>query len=234
MIPMLLKFRDVFSFARASLCVALLSTAGCQTLRDRFTSDSKDELKPLPTAMANRLDRLLHQVQYANGTTLLAQLREISAFGSYATEPVIERILASNDPKQRAGAVFVLGEIDRLDGDSVAREAVTKALSDSDRAVRMEAARALLESGDQRAADILVSALDDAERGVRIRAFLSLQSAAGERYDYHPDAPSEARRVAAERFRNHFATTNVEKITAPEFEPATVLPSPDVVNETEG
>lgn len=211
------------------LVAALSALCGCQSVRDALPfSANEPERKPLPPSMENRLERLLHQVTYSKGSTLLGQLRELSAFGAYATQPVIDRLLKSEDVKLRAGAVYVLGEIDRLDGDPRAREAVITALSDSERSVRLEAARALMESGDKSGASLLVDALDDADRGVRIRAFFALSQAAGNRYDYDPDAPIAARKVAVERFRGHFqsaSASEIERPAASEFEPAPIAPS---------
>jgi hypothetical protein len=212
------------------LSAALAAMCGCQSVRNALPfSDDEPERKPLPPAMVNRLDRLLHQVTYSKGSTLLGQLRELSAFGAYATQPVIDRLLASEDAKLRAGAVYVLGEIDRLDGDTRAREAVHGALSDPDNSVRLEAARALMETGDKRGAGLLVDALCDADRGVRIRAFLALSQAAGNRYAYDPDAPDAERRAAMERFRGYFESAGAADIglpTASEFEPAPIAPAP--------
>lgn len=221
-----------------ALSAILLGTTACQSVWNALPfTDEEPVRKPLPSAMQNRLDRLLHQVTYSKGSTLLGYLRELSAFGSYATQPVIDQLLVSPDAKLRAGAVYVLGEIDRLDGDKQAREAVNSALSDVDRVVRLEAARALLESGDQRGAGELVTALDDPQRGVRIRAFLTLSQAAGARYDYDPDASTEARRVAVERFRGHFQDSGAAEIElphAPEFEPAPIAPAPVEGSVSEG
>ncbi len=224
-----MKIRSAFVVA---LFIVPAFGSGCSFAPKDETASyavDKSEQRPLPAALQNRLERLLHEIQFAQGTTLLAELRELSAFGNYATQPVIDRMLKSDDVRLRAGAIYVLGEIDRLDGDPRAKEAVAAALSDNDRSVRLEAARALLESGDKRAANLLVDALDDPLRGVRIRAFLSLSTAAGEKYGYDPDGASEVRRAAADRFRSHFASAAiVTPVQSPMIAPAATMPTQQV------
>lgn len=206
----------------ASLALAF-ALAGCAS-KTSPEEGTFEPTKALAPALQARLDRLLHEVRYSKGQTLLAQLREISAFGRNAVEPVLSGLLTSKDARLRAGAVFVLGEIDRLEGDERARKAVSEALADPDNAVRLEAARSLLESGDQRGADVLVQALDDSERGIRVRAFLSLTSASGDSFGYNPDAAAELRRAAAERFRAHFRSRATSGAIGSENTASTVLP----------
>lgn len=187
---------------RTLLTAWALTASGCAVFSTPPADDApRTALSP---ALQARLDRLMHEIRYSKGQTLLAQLREISAFGKHAVAPVIAGPFADADARLRAGAVYVLGEVDRLEGDARAREAVIKALRDSDGAVRLEAARALLEAGDMSGADLLVTALDDTQRGIRVRAFLTLSSATGESFGYNPDATPELRRAAAERYRTHF------------------------------
>jgi HEAT repeat protein len=194
--------------------VFVIAAAGCSALP--FGGEPEGP-PPLTPALQNKLDRLMHQVRYSRGPTLLKQLREISAFGRYATAPVRDQLLASDEARLRAGAVFVLGEIDRLDGDEAARDAVRSALADPDRTVRLEAGRALLEAGVKDGAVELIAALEDPQRGVRMRAFLALAHAAGERFGYDVDASTDQRRVAAERFRDHFETRAVLPVAVSDF-----------------
>jgi len=156
--------------------------------------------------LADKLEELLHRVQYSQGLARLGDLRELSAFGKAATRPVKERLLKSDNPQLRSNAVYVLGEIYRLDRDREALEAVRGAMSDRDRLVRLEAARALLESGDYGGVDELLEALDDPGRGIRARAFLALSDAAGGvDFGYRAAADSASRQEPIARFRAYFA-----------------------------
>lgn len=196
---------------RTLLAAWALTATGCGVLSTAAPDEAPRTV--LSPALQARLDRLMHEIRYSKGQTLLAQLREISAFGKHAVAPVIAGPLADTDARLRAGAVYVLGEIDRLEGDARARQAVVSALNDSDGTVRLEAARALLESGDLSGADLLVTALDDTQRGIRVRAFLTLSSATGESFGYNPDATSELRRAAAQRYRAHFQSQPATRTT---------------------
>src|SRR5262245_26809255 len=129
------------------LCVPFAVLGGCT-----LPFASEPERPPLTRALQNRLDRLMHQLHYARGATLLQQLREVSAFGEDASQPAIDRLRGNDDGRLRAGGVYVLGEIDRLEGDTRARDAIRGALRDPDRMVRLEASRALLEAGEKDAA----------------------------------------------------------------------------------
>ena len=168
-------------------------------------TNSKAE-QELTGPLGTKLDELVHRVQYSQGLARLGDLRELSAFGKPATGIVKERLLTSDNPQMRSNAVFVLGEIYRLDRDAEALEAVQAAMTDRDRLVRLEAARALLENGDRRGTGELLDALDDPSRGIRTRAFLTLRDASGGLdYGYHPSAEMASRQEPIARFRAHFS-----------------------------
>jgi len=153
-----------------------------------------------------KLEEVLHRAQYSQGMAKLGDLRQLSAFGKAATVPVVDRLLSSDNPQLRSNAVFVLGEIYRLDRDEKALDAVRSVADAPDRLVRLEAARALLENGDRTSVDELLKALDDPSRGMRTRAFLALRDASGGMdFGYHPSLDTAARQDAIARFRAHFA-----------------------------
>ncbi len=159
----------------------------------------------LPPGLAAQMDESLRRAQYTQGAARLGELRKLSAFGPHATEGVTRDLLHHANPQIRSNAIFVLGEIYRLDGDERALEAVKSAMNDGDALVRLEAARALLETGDWNGIEPLVTALDASNRGTRARAFLALRDAAGSDFGYHPDSDETRRREAMARFRDHFA-----------------------------
>lgn len=168
-------------------------------------SSQESQENTLPPNLQTQLDGLVRRVQYSQGLARLSDLRTLSAFGSHATPAVIEELLGSSNPQMRSSAVFVLGEIHRLEGDPQALTAIRSSLDDRDRTVRLEAARALLETGDVAGIPMLIDALDDPSRGTRMRAYLTLREATGGRdLGYHPDAEPELRREAIRRYRAHF------------------------------
>ncbi|MFH0944682.1 MAG: HEAT repeat domain-containing protein [Planctomycetota bacterium] len=153
-----------------------------------------------------KLEEVLHRARYSQGMAKLGDLRQLSAFGPAATQPVVDQLLSSDNPQLRSNAVFVLGEIYRLDRDEKAIEAVRGAVKDPDRLVRLEAARALLENGDRSGINELVDALDDPGRGTRTIAFLALREASGGvDFGYHPGLDTVARQEPIARFRAHYA-----------------------------
>lgn len=160
----------------------------------------------LPSSLQAQLDDTLRRVRFAHGVERLKYLRRLSAFGAYATERVEREMLVSDDASLRSNAVFVLGEIYRLDGDERALKAVRAALDDPDRSVRLEAARALLDAGDLGGIEQLLGAMIDGTRAERVNAFLAVaQAAGGQTMGYHPDAPKERRAEAVRRLRGWFA-----------------------------
>ncbi|MBI4878298.1 MAG: HEAT repeat domain-containing protein [Planctomycetes bacterium] len=162
--------------------------------------------KPLSPSLQSRLDETLRRVQNSQGEARVGYLRTLSGFGRYATPSVIEQLLRSERPQLRADAVFVLGEINRLEGDADALAAVREAMNDTHRVVRLEAARALLEAGDLRGVGDLIVALDDPDGRTRATAFDALKRAAGGMdYGYSPAANPAERNAAMERFRAHFS-----------------------------
>lgn len=170
-------------------------------------SEKKDA--GLPGGLQNKMEELLHRVQYSQGLARLADLRQLSGFGSHATEPVRETMLESDNPQLRSNAIFVLGEIYRLERDTRALELVRGTLTDSDRTVRLEAARSLLEAGDRTGVDELIKALDDPDRGTRIRAFLALRDSAGGRdFGYDPSAPIADRQEAITQVREYYGASH--------------------------
>lgn len=185
-----------------SLWILLLLLAA--PLLPACTAEQQSE--QLSPRLNAKLEEVLHRTQYSQGMAKLGDLRQLSAFGPAATDPVVERLLSSDNPQLRSNAVFVLGEIYRLDRDEKAIAAIRGAVQDKDRLVRLEAARALLENGDRTAIGELVDALDDPNRGMRTRAFLALRDAGGGAdFGYHPSLGTLERQEPIARFRAYYA-----------------------------
>ncbi|MFG0315911.1 MAG: HEAT repeat domain-containing protein, partial [Planctomycetota bacterium JB042] len=165
----------------AVLTAALLATSiGCAT---------NERGAGLPPALETQMNEAVTRVKHTRGVDKLGNLRMLSAFGSHATEKVEVELLASDDPLLRSNAVFVLGEIYRLEGDPNALEAIRRVRSDENRAVRLEAARALLDGGDTSGLSELFDGLEANDRPTRIHSFLALRRASGGRnFGYDPDA----------------------------------------------
>lgn len=187
------------------LTAALIATTvGC-------TTGVKERGGELPTALQKQMEEATTRVKHTRGVDRLANLRMLSAFGSHATPTVKTELLASDDPLLRSNAVFVLGEIYRLEGDYDALLAVRGATRDQDRSVRLEAARALLDGGDTSGLGELFDGLEARERGTRINSFLALRRATGGRnFGYDPDGDATARSEGADRFRSYWTAVSKE------------------------
>lgn len=183
--------------SHAALALLALAAAGCSS------NESRTELS---AGLENQMNRYIRRVQVGRPETLFRELAALSAFGRHAVDPVKEDLLGSENPRVRSNAVYVLGEIYRLDGDPVAFEAVQDMLHDADQSVRLEAARALVDAGDFRALDELVRGLQSEERIVRIGSFQALRRAAGSTYGYDPDVEPLASAEAAQRFADWAST----------------------------
>ncbi len=186
------------SRAAIALFVPLLAFASCTTEPADSTQGK------MPASLRDRFDREMHRVQLTEGPQLKSLLDGLAEFGPYATEPVKERLLASDTPRLRSNAVYVLSGIYRNDEDKAALDAVKSALNDGDPTVRLEAARALLELHDRSGINELVSALGSDRRGIRVPAFLALRHDTGNDFGYNPYDPPERRAEGVAKFRQHF------------------------------
>jgi len=185
------------SFALTGALFAGLS--GCMTSKTH-------EAGTLPPSLETQMQNAVSRVKHTRGVDRLGSLRIITAFGRHATAPVTTELLTSEDPQLRSNAVYVLGEIYRLDGDPLAFEAVRSSMGDENRAVRLEAARALLDGGDLSGIGELVEGLERPDRSTRVHSFLALRRAAGGRsFGYDPDGDEASRIDGADRFRSYMA-----------------------------
>lgn len=155
----------------------------------------------LSAGLENQMNRYIRRVQVGRADTLRPDLAVLSAFGKHAVIPVKEDLLGSENPRVRSNAVYVLGEIYRLDGDPLALQAIEGMMDDSDQSVRLEVARAMMEAGDYRGMEMLVSGLSSSERLVRLASFQTLGRVAGTTFGYNPDADLAARAGATARFQ---------------------------------
>ena len=181
---------------------ALLATGpGCST-----TSETGE----LPPALESQMHSAVSRVKHTRGVDRIGSLRVLSAFGSHATVPVRDELLVSEDPTLRSNAVYVLGEIYRLEGDPAALAAVKSSMADQDRSVRLEAARALLDGGDLDGLEVLLDGLTSRARSTRVHTFLALQRAAGGRtFGYDPDGDMKSWGGSVDGFR-HYLTVAAE------------------------
>lgn len=179
-----------------------LMAAGCSSTT---TPADPDVLTPKQSA---DIDRLIRQVPFKTGAERLNTLRELSAYGPYAIEPVSKQMLASDDDSVRANGVYVLGLIFEQDRDVRALDLIRGSIKDNDLRVRLEAARILLEGGDKTGVPDLLAALDDKSKWVRNVAFEALKKSTKHSFGYDPDAADGARTAAIERYREHFARMN--------------------------
>lgn len=186
------------------VCWLALAFVGCSGTK---TTPDPDVLS---TKQAADVDRLIRQVPFKTGSERLNTLRELSAYGPYAIEPISKQMLASDDDSVRANGVYVLGLIFEQDRDARALDLIRGSIKDNDLRVRLEAARVLLEGGDRTGVPDLLAALDDKSKWVRNVAFEALKKSTKHSFGYDPDATDEARTAAIERYRAHFANMTDE------------------------
>lgn len=179
---------------KPSLIILVLSTLlpACNTNSQRTE---------LSAGLENQMERYIRRVQVGRKDTLKQDLAVLSAFGKHAVLPVKEDLLASDNSRIRSNAVYVLGEIYRLDGDPLALESIAGMMADNDESVRLEAARAMMESGDFKGIDTLLAGLSSSSRVVRLGSFEALGRVAGTTFGYNPDGDLTARANATARFQ---------------------------------
>ena len=176
-----------------------LVTLALSTLLCACNSDS--QRTELSAGLENQMNRYIRRVQVGRQETLKQDLAVLSAFGKHAVLPVKEDLLASDNSRIRSNAVYVLGEIYRLDGDPVALESIEEMMADNDESVRLEAARAMMEAGDFIGIDTLVAGLSSSNRVVRLGSFEALGRVAGTTFGYNPDGDLAERANATARFQ---------------------------------
>jgi hypothetical protein len=182
-----------------SVCWLAVVASGCSL------STPAADPNALSSKQSADIDRLIRQVPFKTGGERMNTLRELSAYGPYAIEPVSKQMLASEDDSVRANGVYVLGLIFEQDRDARALDLIRGSVKDNDLRVRLEAARVLLEGGDRTGVPDLIAALDDRSKLVRNLAFETLKKSTRQSFGYDPDGTDEARAAAIDRYREHFA-----------------------------
>ena len=143
------------------LIVSTLPFAGCAT-----QSELADH--PANESIQREVYEILEQVRTATGPALMANLKRLAAYDVFAIEPVA-KLLDDPNPRVRSNAVWVLGRINDPNFPNLGKmqtKALEKAMDDSDRLVRYEAAAALLERSQWEVIPVLIHGLDDEEPSV--------------------------------------------------------------------
>ena len=182
---------------RRMLAIGALSfaTVACTTVDpDRGDPDV------LSAGLEAQMNRYVQRIQAGNRETLQWDLTHLSAFGRYASERVGDDLLTSKNPRVRSNAVFVLSEIYRMDGDPQALDLIRSVMDDASPDVRLEAARALLETGDATGVPELIGGLRSPTWAVRKISHDTLKSASGSSFGYNADGAVASRDAAIQRY----------------------------------
>jgi len=171
-------------------CLGLCVFFACGCVTER-TDTPNDGVAYLDREIKKIVDRL----PYQTGMDLYRDLNHLTAFEEFAIEPMRE-CLSHENSKVRASAALVLGQLR-------AKEALgdlLKVTKDSNRWVRLEAARAVLEVGAWDSVPMLLECLDDPDPQIRILGSEILERKTGQNLGYDPQAPPAERSAAARRW----------------------------------
>lgn len=180
---------------RFALLVTITALAACSSSRKKESgSGSADGIDANPVAKA-RLEARVANIKYQSGTTLIANLERIAAYGHQAV-PVCLKGLEDEDPMTRMGCAYVLGRVN----DPKTIPALLPLLDDEVAYVRYEAAAALGSMGSRAGYPVLVQGLRDERIQYRFKCIEALQDFTGHSFGYSHNAAPEAREVSVKQW----------------------------------
>ena len=154
-----------------------LGDIGSARVGDELVGALADDDRDVRTAAARSLGKLRHVGGVEPLLAAAAASAVPTAVASWATlqmgadaRPALLRMLAADEPAERAGAISVLA----LVGDAADGRAVSAGLGDASASVRAAAAHALARLGAERDLEALLLALDDPSPDVRAAAATAL------------------------------------------------------------
>ena len=143
-----------------------------------------------------RLAAWIDALGTARGEDLLDLGRKILSRGEAAVPPLVVA-LRSENPERRGQAAYLLGWAQ----DRRILPALADATKDPVRAVRYEAAGALLELRDPRGLPVLVEGLEDPDARLRAKCLSVLAEKTGQRLGFEADGAPDDRAAAVRRWR---------------------------------
>ncbi|MHC4959651.1 MAG: HEAT repeat domain-containing protein [Planctomycetota bacterium] len=172
-----------------------LLMVACTTTVTEKTEADQAGLDPTNPMVQLRLQGRIDNIKYQRGTTLIANLERIAAYGDAALEICTEN-LGNENAMTRMGCVYVLGRI----GNPQSVPDMEKLLVDEAKFVRYEAASQLGNLGSRSGYTVLVDGLSDDNIRYRYKCFEALQQLTGRTFDYSHNASPESRKVSVEKW----------------------------------
>jgi HEAT repeat protein len=179
----------------AALMSSTLLMVACTTTVTEKTEADQAGLDPTNPMVQLRLQGRIDNIKYQRGTTLIANLERIAAYGDAALEICTEN-LGNENAMTRMGCVYVLGRI----GNPQSVPDMEKLLVDEAKFVRYEAASQLGNLGSRSGYTVLVDGLSDDNIRYRYKCFEALQQLTGRTFDYSHNASPESRKVSVEKW----------------------------------
>ena len=180
----------------ALFAAALLTACSSSPSKSGGSEDPSDWREPSNPIVKARLQARVDNIRYQKGTTLIANLERVAAYGPMAL-PVCTKGLSSDDAMTRMGCAYALGRI----GDPGSIEPLQGLLSDEVDFVRYEAASQLGNLGSRAGYPVLVQGLGDNRVEFRYKCFEALHALTGHTFDYSHNAAPERRQVSVEKWQ---------------------------------
>jgi hypothetical protein len=189
-----------------ALGLVVLATPSCLSSTPEREME-RDGFAVASPVLQREIDQRIDNLPYVHGKDLLASMARLVYIGEPAMPRLIEA-LASEHPKSRGAAAYVLGEI----GDKRAIPEIRPLLDDSNELVRFEGAAALATLGDWRALETLIQGLRHDQEKIRYISFRVLATQVKQDFGYVYNAPDEERERAVRRWEEWWETTKAENL----------------------
>ncbi|MCB9869599.1 MAG: HEAT repeat domain-containing protein [Planctomycetes bacterium] len=175
----------------------VLLAASCAT-----TPETQQGYAKANSLMQKEIRTRIQSIPFQHRQELINNLLWLQTKAGELAIPDLLTALKHDVPKVRSSACWVLGRI----RDRRVIEQLRPLAKDSNEAVRMEAARALVTMGDMRHAEILIEGLDSDKVPVRYNCHMALKDATSRDFQYdHLEEDSNERRLAVLRWRTWWA-----------------------------
>jgi hypothetical protein len=177
----------------------VLVAAACQTTvngRPAPTTTAGEFEEPSPFVV-EQIDQTLRDMPYLRGKQVVDACSEIAKIGPSAI-PKLREAARDDDSMRRVFVMNVLGAI----GDRRALPTLQRGLTDSDKGVRYEAARACVRLGDwESGMPILIEGLNDTSIYARGLCNDTLKRSTNLDFGFEPKGNDEKRRDASDKWR---------------------------------
>ena len=182
---------------RLPALIALIPLTACSTVTTK-----KHPYAEANALMRQEIQSRIANIQYQHNQELLNNLLWLEGKAGELAIPDLLEALHHREPKVRSSAVWVLGRI--RDRRVIPR--LQPLTSDTNEAVRMEAARSLVTMGDLKFSPILIEGLDSDKVPVRYNCHMALRDSTNRDFEYdHLEDDIHVRRQAVLRWRQWWA-----------------------------